>query len=78
MFERRLIGMYDSGYLRGLGIIMIVENFQSLGKYESISMKLYMCVKRRRVFFGSCVATFIINIKQQIAQKKNTIEFLRH
>jgi len=58
MFEnsgRRLMGLYDSlesGGLPGLGIIMIIENFQRTGKYDSLSIELKMCVKRSKVFWG--------------------------
>ena len=57
---RRLIGLYDSGEsggLPGLRIMMMTENFQRFGKYDSLSMELYMCVNRSKVFRGSCVAT---------------------
>lgn len=54
------LGLYDSGEsgdLWGLMIIKMVENFHRLGKYDSLSMELYMCIKRSRVFLGICVAT---------------------
>jgi len=57
---RRLMGLYDSGEsggLPGLGIIMMIENFQRTGKYDSLSIELKMCVKRSKVFLGSCEAT---------------------
>jgi hypothetical protein len=57
---RRLMGLYDSGEsggLPGLGIILMIENFQRTGKYDSLSIELKMCVKRSKVFLGSCVAT---------------------
>jgi hypothetical protein len=40
---RRLIGLYELGESAGfpdLSIIIMIENFQSRGKYESMSMEL--------------------------------------
>jgi len=40
---RRLMGLYDSGEsggLLGLGIMMIMENFHRVGKYDNLSMEL--------------------------------------
>jgi len=58
--EKRLMGLYDSGEsggLPGLRIMMMIENFHRLRKYDNLSMELYVCVKRSRDFLGSCVAT---------------------
>ena len=35
----------------------MIENFQRLGKYDSLNIELCMCVMRSRVFLRSCVAT---------------------
>jgi hypothetical protein len=40
---RRLIGLYELGEsagFPGLSIIIMIENFHSKGKYESLSMEL--------------------------------------
>jgi len=40
---RRLIGLYELGEsagFPGLSIIIMIKNFQSRGKYESLSMEL--------------------------------------
>lgn len=56
----RLIGLYDLGEsdgLFGLRIMVITENFHRTGKYESLSMELYMWVSSSKAFLVNFTAT---------------------
>jgi len=53
---RRLIILYElgeSGGFTGLGIIIMIKNFQSRRKYESLSIAFYMRVNDKIAFLGS-------------------------
>lgn len=54
---RRLIGLYESGGFPGLRIIMIIENFHTVGKYVSLIIELKIWVRDRMAFLGSWEAT---------------------
>jgi len=56
----KLIDLYDLGEsdsLSGLRIMIITENFHRTGKYESLNIKLYMCISINKAFLDNFVAT---------------------
>ena len=56
----RLIGrkeVIESGGLLGLGTRMMVENFHSMGKYDSLIMELKICDRWIKAFLGKHLAT---------------------
>jgi len=47
----------ESGGLFGFGTRIIIENFQRVGKYESLRTELNKCVRWMIAFFGRHLAT---------------------